>query len=77
MCGQKPMTALQQLSEDSLLEDNMRFHGIAADWVTDFKAEVEQRFNKKPFSQELTSAYKDYSDNKAMPKMWPTHLCSQ
>ena len=32
----------------------MRFHGIAADWVTDFKAEVEQRFNKKPFSQELT-----------------------
>ena len=53
MCGQKPMTALQQLSEDSLLEDNMRFHGIAADWVTDFKAEVEQRFNKKPFSQEL------------------------
>ena len=24
----------------------MRFHGIAADWVTDFKAEVEQRFNK-------------------------------
>ena len=54
MCGQKPMTALQQLSEDSLLEDNMRFHGIAADWVTDFKAEVEQRFNKKPFSQELT-----------------------
>ena len=53
MCGQKPMTALQQLSEDSLLEDNVRFHGIAADWVTDFKAEVEQRFNKKPFSQEL------------------------
>ena len=32
----------------------MRFHGIAADWVTDFKAEVEKRFNKKPFSQELT-----------------------
>ena len=32
----------------------MRFHGIAADWVTDFKAEVEQRFNTKPFSQELT-----------------------
>mgnify|MGYP001709403279 FL=1 len=32
----------------------MRFHGIAADWVTDFKEEVEQRFNKKPFSQELT-----------------------
>ena len=54
MCGQKPMTAPQQLSEDSLLEDNMRFHGIVADWVTDFKAEVEQRFNKKPFSQELS-----------------------
>ena len=49
MCGQKPMTALQQLSEDSLLEDNMRFHGIAADWVTDFKAEVQQMFTGGEF----------------------------
>ena len=42
----------------------MRFHGIAADWVTDFKAEVERRFNKKPFSQELT------------PPSWTVFYCS-